>query len=155
MPEPLHLKKNKLILALFFILAFAAGSYFFTQKDNFSENNLNTISIKDKKFAVELAISGQEQQKGLGGREILCPDCGMFFIFSYKGLYSFWMKDMKFPLDIIWISGDEIVFIAKNIPPDYQDVITPDIPADSVLEINGGLCDKYQIKKGDKIVFKE
>ena len=75
----------------------------------------------------------------------------MFFLFNQPGQYAFWMKDMEFPLDFVWIAGDKIIDIDKNIPPDYSGILKPEIPVDKVLEINAGVCEKHKIKIGNEI----
>lgn len=133
------------ILILLVLLIFASG------KKNRGRGE-NYVQIKEKKFTVELALTEEEKIRGLGGREEICVSCGMFFVFGQSGKYSFWMKDMKFPLDIIWIAGGKISRIANNIPPEYQGIISPDASADKVLEINGGLAEKYNFKIGDSVL---
>ncbi len=92
-------------------------------------------------------------ERGLGNREYLCRDCGMLFDFETRGQRLFWMKNMRFPLDILWIDGNQVVSISKNVAPDYPGVFNPPVLADKVLEINGGLSDEYGIKIGSKAVF--
>lgn len=135
-----------LLFVLLILFIFALG-------EKNSGRGENYVQIKEKKFAVELALTGEEKIRGLGGREEICISCGMLFVLGQSGKYSFWMKDMKFPLDIIWISDGKISHIAKNIPPDYQGVIFPDASADNVLEINGGLSEKLNFKIGDSVLF--
>jgi uncharacterized protein len=83
----------------------------------------------------------------------------MLFVFDKADYYSFWMKNMKFPIDIIFIRGDKIVSISKNaVAPKSADaslpIYKPEAPVDKVLEINSGLSDKHNIKKGDKVEIK-
>ena len=79
----------------------------------------------------------------------------MLFVFEGDGYHSFWMKNTLIPLDIIWInSSQEIVYIERNAQPctpDYCPLIVPWTYASYVLEINGGLCDEYDINAGDKV----
>lgn len=104
-------------------------------------------------FQMETAITQDQKSRGLGKREEICENCGMFFLFDVPGQYSFWMKDMQFPLDILWIRGDKIVYIARNIPPDFSGTLKPAEDADRVVEINAGLCDRLGINKGSQITF--
>src|SRR5918992_1579604 len=60
-----------------------------------------TVTIGDASFVVELAVTPQERAQGLSGRPGLAPGTGMLFIFGTEDLYSFWMKDMRFPLDMV------------------------------------------------------
>jgi hypothetical protein len=146
------MKYKKLLPILFFpvVLIFA---FIFFQNYSIHGNRLENIRINKNKFKVEVVDSSEKLSKGLGGRDGLCGKCGMLFEFSEKGRHSFWMKGMRFNLDIIWIDGNEIVHIAKNIPYDSSETITPEAKADKVLEIKGGLADRIGIKAGDMIKF--
>ena len=75
----------------------------------------------------------------------------MLFLFPQKGIYAFWMKDMRFNLDIIWISDDKIVYIAKDNSFHDLTPVNPGIEADKVLEINADLADRYGFKVGDEV----
>lgn len=141
------------LIALLPVVALLVLSFFSVRKMPPERESAKKVLIDGREFKVELALDSAQQQLGLGERDNLCSDCGMLFIFSQKSEHSFWMKDMRFPLDIIWIDGDKIAYIARNVPPDSRDTITPPLAADKVLEINGGLCDKYQIKEGDMAAF--
>jgi uncharacterized membrane protein (UPF0127 family) len=82
----------------------------------------------------------KDKQKGLQGRESLCAECGMIFIFEGEGFYGFWMKDTLIRLAIIWINSDgKIVYIVRNAKPclsDQCEVFVPTSPAKYVLEVN-------------------
>ncbi len=112
----------------------------------------NKICLKDKCFNVEIADSNEERSEGLMFRDSLDLDKGMLFIFDEEGKYDFWMKNMKIPLDIIWINEDkEAVYVHKNTPPCPENVcfsVVPDKEAKYVLEINPGVID---INIGDKL----
>ena len=110
-----------------------------------------SVDIKGQKFVAELPLTSQSYEKGLGGREHLCSNCAMLFNFSHKGQYAFWMKDMKFGLDILWIEDGRIVYIKKNISADSAEIFRPDATADGVLEINAGLSDKYNFQVGGRV----
>ena len=81
---------------------------------------------------------------------------GMYFIFDKPDYHSFWMKDMRFPIDIIFINDGKIVTIYKNVPIPTSETQLPPIyrptnPVDHVLEINAGLADKYSFQVGDSV----
>jgi uncharacterized membrane protein (UPF0127 family) len=106
----------------------------------------------------EYARTKEERARGLGGRASLDADSGMLFIFEQQDKYRFWMKDMRFPLDIVWIRGDEIVDITKNVPPPTSGQTDNTLPiyttlqlADKVLEVNSGFTSNHNIEIGDKI----
>jgi uncharacterized membrane protein (UPF0127 family) len=105
-------------------------------------------------FSVEIPATQSQMEYGLMNRSHLDCDKGMLFVFGKEGNYSFWMKNTLIPLDIIWInSSQNVVYIKKNAQPctpDYCPSIVPRKNAKYVLEINGGLSDKYEIKVGDK-----
>lgn len=115
-----------------------------------------TVMINGTTFVVDLAITSNEWTKGLSGRTNLLPNHGMLFIRDHKEQYSFWMKDMNFPLDFIWLDGNVIVDVTKNVPPlsnGQIPIIKPVKPVDKILEINAGEIDKAGIKIGDTALF--
>ena len=112
------------------------------------------LEIRGNKFFVELAVTPQEQQRGLGYRDSLPADAGMLFVYQNKDRYGFWMKGMRFPIDIIWIMDQTIVDISKNVPvattgalPTY----TPKDPVNKVLEVQAGTADRFGVQIGDTI----
>lgn len=117
------------------------------------KENLISINIKGKIFKAQIADDDAERIKGLGQRTSLCENCGMLFVFPQKGRYSFWMKDMRFPIDILWIDKDKIVHLVQNFQPDSKDIITSQVEADHVLEINAGLIEKLDIRIGDRVIY--
>ena len=73
------------------------------------------IKINGTVVTVEVAKTEKEQAKGLAGRDELCQTCGMLFEYDNYQIRHFWMKDMKFSLDILWVVNSEIVGIEKDI----------------------------------------
>lgn len=114
-------------------------------------NSIVSMTIGNHRMYPEIVSSRKSLEKGLGGRNALCSSCGMLFEFQRAGKYAFWMKNMKFPLDIIWIFQGKIVHIEKNIQPDFVGTLAPLEEADEVLEINAGNVDGLGIKIGDTI----
>lgn len=113
------------------------------------------ISINGHFFTTEIASTEKSRSAGLSGRSELCAKCAMLFVFERSDRYSFWMKDMLFDLDIIWINGTEIVGIEKNISHmgGSFEIVQPSVPINKVLEINAGKSDEVGIKVGDKVKF--
>lgn len=109
------------------------------------------VVIAGKTYSLEIADTPEKQRKGLGGRDGLCQTCAMLFVFPDKGEHSFWMKDMRFPLDIVWFTGDKMVHIEKNIPPVSREIFTPPLPTDNVLEFNAGEAEGFEA--GDDVQF--
>ncbi|MFA6194303.1 MAG: DUF192 domain-containing protein [Patescibacteria group bacterium] len=112
------------------------------------------VMINQQEIKVEIASTPEEQYQGLSGRKSICADCGLLFNFSDFGPKTFVMRNMKFPLDIIFINDGVIKNIAANLVPEGsapKNFYESDGPADQVLEVNGGYCEKYNIKSGDRI----
>lgn len=116
------------------------------------------VTINEKEIKVEIAKTSKERTKGLGERSSLDTDYGMLFVFDSARSPVFWMKDMKFPIDIIWIKSGKIVKIDKNVPvpkTGVQDTSLPKYSAqesvDYVLEVNAGFSDSNSIKVGDSV----
>ncbi|HPN96820.1 MAG TPA: DUF192 domain-containing protein [Candidatus Moranbacteria bacterium] len=144
------LKKNIFILIGVF-LALSGGFVFFILK-----SEVKTASIKGKTLSLEIADTNDKKERGLGGRDNLCENCAMLFIFSEKYTPAFWMKDMRFDLDIIWVRKGRIVYIAKNVSRNLsENAVSLRIEADKVLEVNAGLSDKYGFEAGDEVDFKK
>lgn len=115
-----------------------------------------TAQIGDVALELEVARTTIERQEGLSNRDSLPENRGMLFIFDKPDYYSFWMKNMKFPIDIIFINGERVVTIHKNVKP--QAAVSNSLPlygskepADKVLEINAFKSDDLDIKEGDTI----
>ncbi len=113
------------------------------------------VCFNDNCFYVELAQTKEERENGLMFRTDLAENRGMLFIFDQEGTYSFWMKNTLIPLDIIWLDENkEAVFIKNNAQPCEEKKcpgIYPNRKAKYVLEINGGMADKINLKIGDKL----
>jgi uncharacterized membrane protein (UPF0127 family) len=114
-----------------------------------------TVWFGERAFRVEVADTSTERSLGLGGRKELCAECGMLFVFEQADRHGFWMKDMRFPLDILWIKGNEVVFVAENVPMEPLKTLRPPVEADKVLEINAGLAKQYGIHPGSRMKILE
>ncbi len=114
------------------------------------------ITINKKIFKVEVLKNSWELERGLSGREKLAENKGMLFVFPKAGRHSFWMKDMKFPIDIIWIDSEKIIDIKEKLPiptTKYLENYTPSSSAKYVLEINAGLSEKYGFEIEDEVLL--
>jgi len=109
------------------------------------------VFINDKPFSLEFAVTKEEKALGLGERDSLCDTCAMLFVFETPRRQGFWMKGMRFPLDIAWLLSDTVVHIEHNIPNDSVEVFLPSSRADSVLEVNADVL--KDVKVGDKLDF--
>ena len=115
-------------------------------------DNSTKVQIADQTFSVQVARTEVEKQIGLSETEVLGENDGMLFVFDKPDFYSFWMKNMKFPIDIIYIKGDKITTIIKNASPSSAPeslvIYQPKEESDKVFEINAGLSDKLNLKEG-------
>ncbi len=106
-------------------------------------------------ISVKIADTPALQGKGLSGTESLAAGEGMLFVFDTPDQYAFWMKDMNYPIDIIWISGDKrIVDIKTNADPaSYPAAFKPTLPALYVLEVEAGFALTHSLARGQEVVF--
>ena len=124
---------------------------------SFSKKN---IVVSGHKISVYLADTEEKQERGLAVFDQLGENEGMLFVFDETGKYSFWMKDMKFAIDIIWIGENkEIIYIKKNATPEsYPESFEPENPTRDtkyVLEIPAGFSEKNNLKIGDMVEFRK
>ncbi len=104
---------------------------------------------------VEFAKNDEERALGLMYRSSMDEHQGMWFIFPEEAPRSFYMRNTEIPLDIIYLDKDKkVVSIAKNARPYDETSLPSERPAMYVLEINGGLSDKWGIEKGDRMEVK-
>ncbi len=109
---------------------------------------------QDWTVTVELARTPLERQKGLMWRWSLPKDHGMLFIFDDLAVRSFWMKNTRIPLDMIFIGPDNrIVGIVENAEPYTETKRMVEKPSRWVLEVAGGECATRGVKAGDLVYF--
>ena len=114
-----------------------------------------TIYLDNVPIKVTVVDTPETRSKGLSGRESLRRGEGMFFIFPEDGMYSFWMKDMKFPIDILWISAEGVVVGAEiNVDPkSYPKSFSPPVPIRFVLEVPAGFVASQRVTRSSKVSF--
>lgn len=118
-----------------------------------------TVTVRNTTFIVDVAITAKEKEVGLGFRNSLAQNHGMLFVYTNKERYPFWMRNMWFPIDMLWIDDRTIVDISKNVPTSDKPVnqlpiYHPTVPVDKVLELPAGTVDRVGIVIGDKITIK-
>ena len=109
------------------------------------------VEANNRSIIVELAITPASRTRGLSYRDALDEDRGMLFVFDAPRTQRFWMYEMRFPLDIIFLNGEMVVDIAANVPsPDggLPAAVTSKVKADKILEINAGKAEEWGIRKG-------
>jgi hypothetical protein len=115
-----------------------------------------TVVIDDRlTVAVDVAATPETREKGLSDRPVIGPGEGMVFLFPAAELYAFWMKDMHFPIDILWISEGQLVDMTTDVPPAVpgQEIprYAPKFPADTVLEVQAGFAERHRLAPGMKV----
>lgn len=100
---------------------------------------------------VEIADSNAERIRGLSRRAGLASGRGMLFVHEESAVQSYWMKGMAFPIDIIWINGDEIVGFVEGAQPEEPPltIYTSPESVDKVLEVSSGFVAENGLKIGD------
>jgi uncharacterized membrane protein (UPF0127 family) len=149
----------KIILSVLLCGAVLLGLFFLVQRPvttsfdtSAAESVLQTPTAT---IRIIRADTEQTREHGLSDRENLPTDTGMLFIFPNVGIQGFWMKDMHFPLDIIWIDEHKKVIgiASKATPESYPEVFMSPKPIQYVLEINAGKSADFGITTGTQLVF--
>ena len=147
------MKKSHILLIVIFILVITG--WVIVKNNSYPEQ----ICIEKTCFNVEIADTDEEKIIGLGNRDFLVENSGMLFVFEEKGTYGFWMKDMRFPIDVIWINPEmKISGIVKDFQPCESNepcpVVYPDEDIAYVLEINSGMAKKNSFEERDYVYFR-
>jgi uncharacterized membrane protein (UPF0127 family) len=114
------------------------------------------VELKGKRFSVEISDTREKQALGLMFRDSMPADHGMLFIFPREAPRSFWMKNTRIPLDIMYFNEDlELVSISADTPPcrvSYCPSYPSKLPAKFVLELNAGTAAELGVELGDRLV---
>ncbi|MEX2369216.1 MAG: DUF192 domain-containing protein [Candidatus Paceibacterota bacterium] len=107
----------------------------------------------DSCFVLTVADTLTLRRQGLSESEPLVRNTGMLFLYDLPGEYGFWMKDMNFAIDIIWLDkNDQVVTIESRVSPNsYPHVFYPDGNAKKVIEISAGVAEQLEVKQGDQL----
>ncbi len=145
------MKKYLLLLALFAILL--VTTVFLKATFSISTPARQEIIVGGETVNVSLARTPLERSRGLSGAPGLKENEGMLFIFDTPDYHGFWMKGMRFPLDIIWFDDSgRIVDIAESVLPEsYPKTFISKDRARYVLEVNAGFVSSHAVRIGDKI----
>lgn len=123
------------------------------EKRSYEERKLK---VGEQILTVEIAGTESQMEKGLGDRDSLSVDSGMIFLYPREVVPRYWMKGMRFDIDIIWIQDNQIVDISADVrAPDNASsdlpFYVPKQPVTMVLEVNAGYAKKYNLKVGDSV----
>ena len=150
--------QNRNIFFILVVVIFLVVGFFLIKNNspqNVEVNQIHFVKIAGKILKVELALTPEKQEQGLSGRKELKEDESMLFIFNHTGQYPFWMKDMNFAIDIIWIGENlQVVYIKKNAQPEsYPETFIPPQDAEYVLEVLASFSEKNNLRVGDEVEF--
>jgi hypothetical protein len=109
------------------------------------------VRLGESTIVAEMATTPKQQQAGLSGRSGLENGRGMLFVLEPPKTAGLWMKDMRFPLDIIYVDADGVVMtIHRDVPPDsYPRMYYPVAPAKYALEVPAGFTTAHHVGVGD------
>ncbi len=136
-----------ILLVLFFLLIWNLSARFFANKD------LVFLEVNGEVIKVWLADDDQERFRGLSDRVDLGPAEGMLFLYDRSEYHAHVMRRMLFPLDFLFVDGDQVVDLVKGIPQNFPGLIKGRKQYDKVLELPAGWINKHKIQVGDKIKF--
>lgn len=142
-----------LIAGVVVVVIAAAVSFMFSHFQPRTE-----VRLSSGVFHLRLAADEPSREKGLSGVESLKSDDGLLMTFDTDDKWAIWMKDMKIPLDIVWLdSSKKVIYIVKNAAPELSTdrVFTPTEKARYVIELSAGATQQYGIKLGDRATFNE
>jgi len=114
------------------------------------------VLVDGHPIEVEVVRTPEARARGLSGRPSLPRGRGMLFLFDHADRHGFWMPDMHFDIDIVWIRDGRIVDLARNVPHEVEGPLPlyrPREPAKVVLEVPAGTADELGWEIGDPVVF--
>lgn len=152
--------KKNIWLLLVIALAVIAYLFFFSGKKQDKQSIRQVIQsmktkqeiiINENKLNAHFVTEPEDRARGLSIFDSLPEDEAMVFQFDKPGKYSFWMREMKFPIDILWLDEEKRVVSLKERaqPEDFPETYKPDDMALYVVEVNAGYVEKNNIAKGD------
>ena len=144
-----NIKKTRWALSVlvFGVIAGVAGLYY----HHTAVPKVPYVDLAGKSLHLEIVSTASAQERGLGGRSSLGQNEAMLFEFSSDETHCFWMKDMRFPIDMLWIDAEHrVVHIERAVAPNtYPKAFCPDSPSTAVLETNANISRDMRV--GDRI----
>jgi uncharacterized protein len=149
---------QKIQVALIFLILPLAALYFYAQNKGVPVREIfvpttPVIHVGEIPLQVDIADTDETRIKGLSGRERLTEVKGLLMVFDKADYHSIWMKDMRFPIDVIWISEDlTVVGITEMLTPEsYPKTFRPPVPVKYVLETYPGYAETFGIRNGAQV----
>jgi len=164
------MKTLKVVSSFIFLIIFFGLIFIYGKPSDVTK--VPNFVINGVQINVEIALTPEARTQGLSGRASLGEKEGMLFVFDAPGKYGFWMKDMNFPIDIVWFTSSEgneaglaprslgevemtedlrVVYIKKDAKPEsYPEIFMPEENARYVLEVPAGFSDENNLQVGDR-----
>ncbi len=119
------------------------------------QSSLPNFTVGKRGYHLAVASTQEARQKGLGGRADMKENEGMLFVFDAPDAACFWMKNMHFSLDMIWLDADKrVVHIEQNVSPEtFPKSFCPGKPAKYVVELKAGEARRSHVVLGQKLAF--
>ncbi len=163
--EPSNRKRLVYLLILVLFVSLLVSVPFLFSKSKFNSCPIAIQSKESGKVAfadtytpetcikLEVADSNEERVKGLSGRPSLSIDQGLLFVFDEPESHCIWMKDMNFPIDIVWLDENKTVtdIKTKTKPETYPESFCPSKNAKYVIELNSGIAELAKLEVGKQI----
>ncbi len=151
----------KKLVVLIVVIALLLGGYYYlqTQPDpSIKSMPIVTAIIKDQKFSLYAPNTDEGLRRGLSVLDHLEPDQGMIFRGLPVGVQTFWMKDMKFNIDILWVNKEnQVIHIVYEASKNNHSTLyknPADNPSSYVIELAAGTAEKYGIAPGDMVTIR-
>ena len=155
-------QKVELALSIFLVIGLIGASYAYqvshkgvavTQtRDGYVQT---IIHLKGIPLVAKVSDTEPLREQGLSGTPSLPQGQAMLFVFQKPDYYDFWMKDMNYPIDMIWLNdAKQVVFVKEHASPDsYPDLFKPETKALYVIEVPDGFVSANSIQQGDQAQF--
>ena len=147
------------IIVFLLLIVFGLAWLTFSANVGKEKRDLSVLRVGEQSLGVEIADSAEEWSQGLSGREQLSGDEGMLFVFDDQVRRSFWMRQMRFSLDMMFIRDGRINEIVRNVPApsgsqDGTEIrVQSQESADWVLEVNSGWAQEHGVEVGDEVTY--
>lgn len=149
-----HIFISFCIIFLFF-LSFLALNRYRSIISPLNGYKTTKVKIKNESFTLFIADSEEKRNKGLSQLSKIKDTEGMLFTFSKLDYYFFWMKDMQFPLDFIFVNRNTVVSVLNNIEPGtYPQAFSSPYLFDKAIELSAGQVKDLNLQPGETISFK-
>lgn len=147
-----------IIISVVFVVSLIFASLSVAKLVSFAGYDRVSVGIGDIVFSADIADTEAERDKGLSGVASMADGKGMLFRFDSPSVPVFWMKDMEFPIDIIWIRNGRVIGYETDVAPEpgvsEREIrrYSPSGPIDMVFEAPAGSVGHYGITVGDEVV---